>query len=485
MAQKPSNGAQKMPEGSEQSQLNTMTPAQQQQQFFQMQSIMQQQMLMNMFHQSQAQSVLPTISALSASPSVALSPFGAGFPAPTVLPTAQATLQPASSAVVYGPSISTAGPAPRASPELDRSSRPADGTDMLPPHMQQTPKTDVDQLEALVIDRIKQRQSEGSNGDGSPNGDRQDKGAVQNSEYEESYSASSTLAIAARARAKRPSQSLTARIPMANPPTTSSFQHGLQIPLPLAPLSSIDSPDGESRAKRRKGSGKRKFRTIHRGWCLTCNATKELEERASRNRRLRFQLCNACRKTHLTPRIANRFEEALTKWLELLRQEGLNPTEEEGVDNTVLDLKKEFGSSRMSRIMHLWVGKDMHFLPISHSTDIEILNIKPVLRDTAKSLLASDPELAASISGTKPFARLDGVKVMSQPYTLHHIDVYSLDHLKKLQPLALAQIASKLEDRLRLILVNPPYRESVLHMGLEPETIHITPDNLELMITLY
>lgn len=39
------------------------------------------------------------------------------------------------------------------------------------------------------------------------------------------------------------------------------------------------------------------------GWCLACAQPKELEERTTRDRERKFQVCNACRKTHLTNRI--------------------------------------------------------------------------------------------------------------------------------------------------------------------------------------
>jgi hypothetical protein len=172
MAHQPSNGMGKMAgveSGGSHPTMTLLSPAQQQQQqhFLQMQTMMQQQqMFMSMLQHSQA-GQLSTAAAISSSAPMSHH-FGALFPSPPVLPTAQATVQPNSHAVVYGPAIPTVSRPkglPR-SPELPRhSNADAHSNTMLPPHMQSGAQNrDVDQLEALVMHRIKQR-SEDSNDD--------------------------------------------------------------------------------------------------------------------------------------------------------------------------------------------------------------------------------------------------------------------------------------------------------------------------------
>lgn len=45
------------------------------------------------------------------------------------------------------------------------------------------------------------------------------------------------------------------------------------------------------------------------GFCLGCWKSKELEERYALGNRVKFMLCNACRKTHLTKNVIPKFEQ--------------------------------------------------------------------------------------------------------------------------------------------------------------------------------
>eukprot|EP00045_Choanoeca_perplexa_P009110 m.85980 g.85980 ORF g.85980 m.85980 type:complete len:487 (+) comp14755_c0_seq2:66-1526(+) len=213
-----------------------------------------------------------------------------------------------------------------------------------------------------------------------------------------------------------------------------------------------------------------------RGWCLTCNVVKELEERSARDKSYKFQLCNACRKTHLTPRISTSFDKGVARWRDMFQLQGLAEVAEPIlVQNVLRDLKNEYSNTRMTRILHLFLNDRKDTVPITYACDRSTAELIKVGRQALLKIGAPEPN--------DTIITVDGIRIRGQPYRVYHADV-PMSQYAVFKAAAQQLVVDILNPRIQSICAAPEYANALTRVGIIPSAVKVVTDDTEVVAVL-
>eukprot|EP00045_Choanoeca_perplexa_P018930 m.293600 g.293600 ORF g.293600 m.293600 type:complete len:339 (-) comp26361_c0_seq1:202-1218(-) len=220
-------------------------------------------------------------------------------------------------------------------------------------------------------------------------------------------------------------------IPAAISPTDSQVSAASNSTLGQAEVEQDSLPrvsatvSGKRGAKSRKGRN-RNCKPSFRGLCLACNSEKELEERFNAKKTCRFQICNACRKTHLTL-ISKAYDTSVTEHEKMIQS--TSPVEDESamrVARTALrDTRKRLpflregaatkAPGRSTRILQFYANGDLRFVLVSTACEACIPDMQSIGRDVHKSL--------PRVEGNGSSVRAEGFQVFGELYQFGAVTV--------------------------------------------------------------
>eukprot|EP00730_Choanoeca_flexa_P012469 TRINITY_DN4304_c0_g1_i1.p1 TRINITY_DN4304_c0_g1~~TRINITY_DN4304_c0_g1_i1.p1 ORF type:complete len:505 (+),score=145.78 TRINITY_DN4304_c0_g1_i1:172-1686(+) len=213
-----------------------------------------------------------------------------------------------------------------------------------------------------------------------------------------------------------------------------------------------------------------------RGWCLTCNVVKELEERSSRDKSYKFQLCNACRKTHLTPRISTAFDKGMARWRDMFQMQGITEVAEPILMQNVLrDLKKEYSNTRMSRILHLYLNDRKETVPITYACDRSMEGIIKIGRQALSKIGPPEPN--------DTIITVESIRIRGQPYRVYHADV-PMSQYAVFKAAAQQLVVDLLTPVIQQICAAPEYAQALSRVGIDPAMVKLMPEDTEIVAVL-